>query len=483
MKNLNVTKKSPNVIDNNANNNLKSSNIDPIFETLFSFKVSNLDKKNQEEFIYYPSAEKGIDKTYTSYVKFIPNIKNPSKSLTRKWVVMLENPLYDEKRYIDCPSSVNEFSILQQTFFVLYNSQDPFIREKANYFKRREVFYSYIYIVNDEIDKSYNDKILIFRFGRQIYDILSSAENDSISPIQIYNIFAPYIFKINVIEKSGYNHYSRSKFIEKYFPVKINNIEITKQNYKILMDYINSLNYSPDMYEYKPWDKETTEYVLETIYTIVDDIKLLRKIFRNFKEINGVPVNFEKAVIDIDGFKDKDYNNDDDIILANDSTVKSIKNQSFSNYKSPKNSYNSSDDFDNDNENYNDYQEEDEDYNDDRSYSSYEDNDSNYDDELTNNYNYEDENSNEIEDEYEYENNNEEEEVEIKKNNIKENSNKTKLLQNQTMVKKQSDKNKQTNISKPTVNKEKNVTQASSTNTDDDNDIWNQFIKKYQNKS
>lgn len=267
---------------------------------VFAVSATSLLAKNSktEGIFYMPSAEKGIDKVYSSQIKFITNIHNPSKSLIKKWTVWLQNPDTEEKKSVDCPSTVDQPSLLQDAFFALWNSPSAHDKALSDKFKRREVFFSLVYIVKDEHNPSAEGKIKIFKFGKQLYEVLEASAKDPDEPNDFLNFFEGRTLRLKIVEKSGYNHFSQSNFGTKVHEIEINGEKMTDtpKNRKILASWLKEN--SPDLSEYafKPWDEEMRKFIIEAIKAIIPNENMVNKLLKK----SGVDISKTKKVDLID---------------------------------------------------------------------------------------------------------------------------------------------------------------------------------------
>lgn len=237
---------------------------------LFNLSVSDVDLYNKEAkketSIYSPSADKGKDGTYRSLIRFIPNPKNPTKSIVRKFTYWLEDPSTGNKGYFDCPSTVGEKSPIQDLFFKLRNSESAVDKKMSESLKRREVFYSIIQVVKDPQDTEQEGKFKIFKYGYKIKQKIDDELNPQFdTPTQIFDLFEGKNFELNITKQGGFNNYDTSKFQSKTTAVTLNGkpVENSKGGRVELLKALEDAPLLED-FEYKTWtDEERTK--LESI--------------------------------------------------------------------------------------------------------------------------------------------------------------------------------------------------------------------------
>jgi|GEM_PF-1250506 len=267
------------------NMNIEITDLNEIFNNMDPTDLLIKDAKIESDY-YYPIpkfAKNG--KNYISKIKFIPYIQNPKMSIISKWVVYLRHP-NGTKRYVDCPSTINQPSILQDLFFALRNSENNTDRYLSQNFARRRVFFSLVQILADENRPDLVGKIKIFKYGQKLYNKLDKMMNPKpetkAKPQNPFDIFNGRPFELDISIKAGFNDYDDCEFAINPEPFKINGeiIENSPNNYKRIAEWI--LENSPNLLQnqFKPWDEETLSFVLDTINEIVPNTKLVEQILK-----------------------------------------------------------------------------------------------------------------------------------------------------------------------------------------------------------
>lgn len=191
-------------------------------EDLFDVNVNvkQPDQKNDSAALneFRPRARKAADKVYKATLRFLPFWKNPqSGSLVSKYTVFLENKLTGEKKELDDPSSVGEPSPFTQTFFELRNSPDPILKENSKQFSRKLRYAALVQIISCPSEPQLENRVLIYRFGTKIAQLLQNETNPSnpeqtpVSPFSLTN--GRYLF-LKVTEKSGFDNTDESGFYD-----------------------------------------------------------------------------------------------------------------------------------------------------------------------------------------------------------------------------------------------------------------------------
>lgn len=258
-------------------------------EHLFSNDSSSdfLVKDSKKESDYYSPSPKNAKngKNYISTIRFIPFLKDVSKSIVPKWVIYLDNAGI-EKRYIDCPSTIEKPSILQEVYWKLKNSDNASDKTLAENFSRRRVYFSLVMIVEDENRPELVGKIKIFKYGQKLYNKLDKLMNpDPTKKVKKHNLFSPLTARclnLDIKTVSGHNNYDDSEFTIEAEPFIIDGKEIANkpENYQKVAQWISEN--SPDLSTtyYKEWDEDTLRFVLQTIENVVPDGKMIEQVYK-----------------------------------------------------------------------------------------------------------------------------------------------------------------------------------------------------------
>lgn len=252
---------------------------------IFDVKLEDIKKDttsgSSDANLFKPTPESGRNGTYNAYIRFMPWHKDRSTPVIKKWSVFLEDPVSGKKRSVDCPSTIQEKSVLKDMFFKLYKSNSIREKELAEKFKRKMNCYSLVYIVKDENAPENEGKIMVFRFGQKILDKLL---NEMAKPAldigkerKPFDLFEGRPFNLIVTKKGGYTNYDESYFLDEPYPVKVNGRKISKENITPteLKEWLETASPDLGVYAYKPWDEQTHEFVSEVIRNIVPNGSLI----------------------------------------------------------------------------------------------------------------------------------------------------------------------------------------------------------------
>jgi len=219
---------------------------------------------------FKPNPKDGKDGVYSAVIRFLPNIKNPKKSIIKKYNYWLENNA-GEGFFVDCPTSINEKSIINETFWKLFKSESAFDKKQAERIKRKENNYSYVYIVKDIQNPKLDGTVQIFKYPaaiKKLIDAQLSPDESEIelgtTPVNIFDFIEGKDFKLKVTLKAGFWNYDECKFFESVSPIKINNVKMEQNaaSRELIMALYKDVT-PLENNEYKPWTAEQDRKVKE----------------------------------------------------------------------------------------------------------------------------------------------------------------------------------------------------------------------------
>lgn len=237
-----------------------------------------------DENLYNPGPDQGQNGVYKSIIRFIPWAQDPAKSKYKKYSAKLQNPLTNDKIYVDCPSTTGAPSILWSLDLELKNlkeSEPQIVEETKKYFNRYYNYFSCIYIKRDPQFENLEGKIKVYSFGYGI-DNLIQQELHPESELVVEQSINPYSltegkdFVLVVKRKTkSWRDYSSSKFMKEVSPLIIshNGKEIPVSSDPKVMNFTKKflLENSPDLSQYflKEWTEEEYVKIAEFIKAIV----------------------------------------------------------------------------------------------------------------------------------------------------------------------------------------------------------------------
>lgn len=252
---------------------------DQNFDSLFNPQVDMGEQNAKQITEYQVGADKGKGGVYQSIIRFIPWHQNPKQSIQEKWVSWLVDPITQKGRYVDCPSSVGKPSMLQEMFFKLKKSDNVNDQKKASVFSRRHNFAALVQVIKDENQPELEGKILIYRFGKKIWEKINAEMKPIIGePHNPFDLLNGKVFGLVINKVSGYNNYDQCKFVDKAVPLCMPDNEGNLQPINGSTDKGEVFEFlksnSPDLgkYSFKEWDQETYDYVNNVIAQVTGQV-------------------------------------------------------------------------------------------------------------------------------------------------------------------------------------------------------------------
>ena len=255
------------------------------FQDIFNLDAEDFVEKttSKESDFYKPNAKDGKDNVYKALVRFIPFWKDPRKSKVKKFSYWLEDPLTGDGFSVDCPSTINQKSIIQDTYWKLKKSQSVAEQKMADKFKRRENYYALVQILKDEQKPELVGKIKILKFGQKLNAILQSELQPEYG--QPYNPFDPLKGRplaLHVALSAGFNNYDLSKFVGDSFPAIMEGkkIDASQESMQKFFDYLKTS--SPDLssYDYQEWTDDISQKVKSVIENSVPSMRTAETLTR-----------------------------------------------------------------------------------------------------------------------------------------------------------------------------------------------------------
>lgn len=246
------------------------------YDSLFSPQLDMGGTSNSSTEEYQVGADKGKNGVYQSIIRFVPWHKNPNNSIIEKWVSWLVDPVTQKGRFVDCPSSIGKPSLLQDMYWKLKKSESVLEQKKADTFSRRHNFAALIQIIKDEQQPELEGKIMVYKFGKKIWEKINSELKPIIGdPHNPFDLLKGKGFHLMITKVSGFNNYDQSKFLDKVIPFcmpnpKNNKLETINGETDKSIVYKYLVENSPDLtkFGFKEWDQETYDYVTGVITAI-----------------------------------------------------------------------------------------------------------------------------------------------------------------------------------------------------------------------
>ena len=281
------------------------------FQDIFNLDANDFVEKTEtrESELYKPDPKKGKDNVYKALVRFVPFHKDPKKSKVKKYSYWLTDPLTSDSFSVDCPSSINQKSILQDTYWKLKKSPSVAEQKLADKFKRRENYYALVQILKDDQDPSLIGKIKVLKFGQKLNNIIQSELQPEYG--KPYNPFDPFkgrVMALTVSIVAGYNNYDLSKFVGDETPLMLDGkpLESSPEQMAKFVEFLKTN--SPDLsnYDYKDWTDDVREKVKSVIENTVPTMRTTESIRTEASRPTNISVASTHANIEAEASKKVD---------------------------------------------------------------------------------------------------------------------------------------------------------------------------------
>ena len=245
--------------------------------------------------LYKVSYKNGKNGVYNSVIRFIPNPADPTKSIYKKYVAWVKNPITGVGMYIDNFSSPTQHSPITDMFFKMKNTKVPAFEQMAKDCLSSKVQYaSFVQILSDENRPELVGQIKVFIYGQKIWDKLHSEE---FPPQGVgINPFHPVQgrhFALNCVNQANFPNYDNSNFFDErdankqvtpsgmwYLDPTTGQLAIATDNVDgdVLMSYLKANCTDLSKYDYAPqWTEQQTQHV-ETVLRIMENYLLTGKL-------------------------------------------------------------------------------------------------------------------------------------------------------------------------------------------------------------
>jgi len=255
--------------------------------------------------LYAPSVdhEKAVNKEYNATGRFLKNPRaNKNNSLTNivsKYVSWIPNPNNLDSRIMvdDAGAWGDRNNILTKAFFALRGHDSLAFQNMASLFSRKLYHFAPYQIIKDAQEPELNGKIKIFRFAKQVDELIDGAlksdpENGISSKLYSDPIKGHrFILKINQkqVDRKGSDdkmtitNYDKSMFADAATPLTFDEVEgewwKDKDGMRGMFNYLNAETPVLEDYMPKKWDTDTENDIIESIKKTIGNPALFDKIY------------------------------------------------------------------------------------------------------------------------------------------------------------------------------------------------------------
>ena len=240
--------------------------------------------------IYDPNPDK-YNGSYKSVIRFIPYMKDKTKSKYTKYTCKIWNPLSKEKLIVDCPSNAGDPSFLWTLESVIRSlkKDEPELHENlSKSFSRWYTHTSPIYIKKDPQRPDLEGQIKFIQFRSQINDFIEQQMNPedvdgiiSTRKINPYHLLEGKDFLCVVSKKTKeFRDWSKCKFMDEVTPLvfKVGEKQIAASGdekiVKALQEFLTHNTPDMDKYLHVSWEEETYAQVADALVSTIPNTVL-----------------------------------------------------------------------------------------------------------------------------------------------------------------------------------------------------------------
>ena len=178
-------------------------------------KIISSESNKEDERFWQPS----VDKAGNGYavIRFLPPPPNETLPFVRIWEHAFKGPTgkwYIEKSLTTLGQN-DPVSDYNTRLWNSTNDDDSPARKQARAQRRKLVFISNVYILNDQNEPENNGKVKLFRYGKKIFEKINEKMNPQFAdeePINPFDFWTGANFKLKIRTVEGYRNYDKSEF-------------------------------------------------------------------------------------------------------------------------------------------------------------------------------------------------------------------------------------------------------------------------------
>jgi hypothetical protein len=178
-------------------------------------KLTSKDRtyEDDKDKYWYPA----VDKAGNGYavIRFLPAPENEDTPFVRIWDHGFQNPETGQWYIEKSLTTLGQADPLGEYNSKLWNTGLDADKEIARKQKRKLSFVSNIYIIKDGANPENDGKVILFRYGKKIFDKINDVMNPQFEdekPVNPFDFWAGANFKLKIRNVEGYRNYDKSEF-------------------------------------------------------------------------------------------------------------------------------------------------------------------------------------------------------------------------------------------------------------------------------
>lgn len=176
-----------------------------------SSKLNTSPEASQDDRFWYPD----VDKAGNGYaiIRFLPEPKGEDLPWVRVFNHGFQGPggWYIENSL----TTLNEKDPVSEYNTMLWNNGTDEGKEQARKQKRKLTYISNIYVIKDPANPANEGKVMLFKYGKKIWDKINEAMNPNFedeTPVNPFDFWEGADFKLKIRNVEGYRNYDKSEF-------------------------------------------------------------------------------------------------------------------------------------------------------------------------------------------------------------------------------------------------------------------------------
>ena len=169
---------------------------------------------DKDERMWYP--ERDSNGNGFAIIRFLPGHPDNLTPFVKKYAHGFKDKMTGRWFIEDCPTTIGEQCPVCTANSEAWNSGN---QDLARSRKRQTSFYANIVVLKDPANPENEGKVFIFRFGKKIFEMISSAAQPEFpevdEPIDVFNLWEGANFALKIVKKDNQTNYDKSSFQDK----------------------------------------------------------------------------------------------------------------------------------------------------------------------------------------------------------------------------------------------------------------------------
>jgi hypothetical protein len=155
-----------------------------------------------------------------------------------------------------------------------------------------------IQIVQDKNKPELEGKIMIFKFGKKLNDMIEAQlQPEYGDPCNPYDLFEGREFAVSVRKVGEWNNYDLCSFVGEKTSIRVNGVGMKKNqdDMKTILDYLNEGPKNLTSFDYKDWDDDMNDKVMNVIKNTIPEQRVINEIMGGVSAAKSTPAPAAKS--------------------------------------------------------------------------------------------------------------------------------------------------------------------------------------------